>query len=133
MINKATLLARIGKKDSKELKNGIMMATLYVATSRKYKDSKGESQETTVWHNVNFFNKLAEIVNKYAHVGDLVYIEGEINNKQITTGEKQGQWAYSVTGNEIKFLPTGRKKSDESKADKKVIDETSFNDDMIPF
>ena len=133
MINKATLLARIGKKDHKELKNGSMMATLYVATSRKYKDSKGDAQEITVWHNVNFFNKLAEIVIKYAHVGELVYIEGEISNKQITQGEKQGQWAYSITGSEIKFIPSGKKKAAESDHKKKELQKDDFEDDMIPF
>lgn len=135
MINKATLLGRIGKKDTKEIKNGSTMTNLYIATSRKYKDSQGDSQVVTTWHNVNFFNKLSDIVSKYAHVGEMVYIEGEINNKQITKGEREGQWVYSVTGNEIKFIPTNKKKSDsdDPKPQDKSLPEAEFHDDMIPF
>lgn len=128
MINKATLMGRIGKKDTKELKNGGSMTNLYLATSRKYTDSKGDQQVITVWHNVNFFNKLADVVKKYAHVGDLVYIEGEINNKQMVNGDNPGQWHYSVTGSEIKFIPTGKKKTEESNNSQE-----NFEDNDIPF
>lgn len=133
MINEATLIGRIGKKDSKTLKNGSEMALLSIATSRKWIDGNGQQQENTTWHNVNFFNKLAEIVNKYAEVGGLVYIKGEINNKQITSGEREGQWAYSITGNQIKLIPTGAKKDKESKPDKKQDDLDEFDDDSITF
>jgi single-strand DNA-binding protein len=111
MINEATLIGRIGKKDIRPLKNGTEVATLYIATSKKWLDANGNQTEQTTWHNVNFFNKLADIVKRYAHVGGLVYIKGEINNKQIEKGERQGQWAYSVTGSQIKLLPSSTKKN----------------------
>ncbi|KTD02653.1 single-stranded DNA-binding protein [Legionella feeleii] len=117
MINEATLIGRVGKKDVRPLKNGTDMATIYLATSKHWIDKSGEKQEQTVWHNVNFFDKLADIVNKYAHVGNLVYIKGEINHKQIKEGEKAGQWAYSITANQIKILPSGAKKDASESCD----------------
>ena len=138
MINEATLIGRIGKKDIRSLKDGSEVATLYIATSKKWRDDKGAQTEQTTWHNVNFFNKLADIVKHYAHVGGLVYITGEIHNKQITHGEKQGQWAYSVTANKITLLPSGSKKdSPETKLspeNQRFAEELSeeFVDD-IPF
>lgn len=147
MINEATLIGRIGKKDIRELKNGTEMATLYLATNRKWLDSSGVQQEQTVWHNVNFFNKLADIVKKYAHVGNLVYIKGEINHKQITKGEREGQWAYSITGSQLKLLPSGTKKAADnttnenpdheavipSKTTKKFVEDYDDLNDTIPF
>lgn len=141
MINKATLVGRVGKKDTRTLKNGTEMATIYLATNRQWIDAQGQKQEQTVWHNVNFFNKLADVVNKYAHVGNLVYIEGEINHKQITDGEKAGQWAYSVTANQFKMLPSGKKEGDSKPAAaapakapaKKTYSEYEEFDDQIPF
>jgi single-strand DNA-binding protein len=108
MINKVTLLGRVGKKDYKPTRNGSFLCNVSVATSRKYLDSQASQREVTTWHNVNFFNKLADIANKYLHVGDLVYIEGEISNRKI---EENGvnRIIHSILGNEIKFIPTGKK------------------------
>ena len=113
MINEATLIGRIGKKDIRDLKNGTEMATLYMATAKKWVDTDGVMQEKTVWHNVNFFGKLPEIIKKYAHVGDLVYIRGEINHKQIVDGDKKGQWSYSITGSQIKFLSSSKRSAEK--------------------
>jgi single-strand DNA-binding protein len=136
MINEATLIGRIGKKDFRSLKNGSEVATLYIATSKKWLDDKGAQTEQTTWHNVNFFNKLADIVKRYAHVGGLVYIKGEINNKQITQGERQGQWAYSITASQLKLLPAGKKDNSQDNpisAQQKAHESDKEYDDSIPF
>lgn len=131
MINEVTLIGRVGKKDTRTLKNGSELSTIYLATNRKWTDSDGKTQEQTTWHNVNFFNKLSDIVKKYVEVGNLVYIKGEVNHKQITHGDRQGQWAYSVTAQAIRILPTSPKKQNETK----VVEpeQSSFDDSDIPF
>ncbi len=113
MINRATILGRIGKKDSKETKDGQQMTKLSIATNRKHKDATGESKEQTTWHMVVLFNKLADISAKYAHVGDLVYIEGDINHRKIEDGEYAGRMVYSITAHAMKVIPTGRKNIEE--------------------
>lgn len=109
MLNKATLVGRVGKVDSKPLKNGSTMTTVSLATSRKFADTNGEKKEITTWHMVNFFSKMADVAAKYVHVGDLILVEGEINHKKIESGEKAGQWAYSLTANDVKFLSSSNK------------------------
>ena len=109
MLNKATLVGRVGKVDSKPLKNGSTMTTVSLATSRKFTDTNGEKKEITTWHMVNFFSKMADVAAKYVHVGDLILVEGEINHKKIESGEKAGQWAYSLTANDVKFLSSSNK------------------------
>lgn len=113
MLNKATLIGRVGKKENKPVKTG-NMTTLCIATNRKYLDSKGQNCEQTTWHTVNFFSKLADIAFKYVHVGDLVYIEGEINHKQVDNPNGGSKWLYSINGSEIKFLPNMRKAKDDN-------------------
>ena len=130
MINQGTLLGRVGKKDSKTTKSGTNVTILSVATSKKYKDASGTMQEITTWHNVNCFSKMADIASKYVHVGDLIYVQGEIQNKKIESGERAGQYIYSIHANDIKFIP---KQKADSPA-KKVSSETEdFEDDEIPF
>lgn len=139
MINEATLIGRVGKKDLRTLKNGTNMATLYLATTNQWVDKAGTKQVQTVWHNVNFFDKLADIANKYAHVGNLVYVKGQINNKEITEGERKGQWAYSITAKEIKLLPSAKKESESTEPQKTTRAAQGFNNayedlnDQIPF
>lgn len=134
MINTAMLLGRVGKKDTKSLRNGGEVTVLSIATSKKYKDSTGQNQEQTTWHNVNCFSKLSEIANKYVHVGDLVFIQGEIQNKKIENGDKAGQYIYSIHANDIKFIPKGNKSENQSKSDqKKSGNEFTIDDNEIPF
>lgn len=135
MINEAILVGHVGKKDTKTLNNGGEITVISLATSTKYKDSSGEKQVRTTWHNINCFSKLAEIAAKYVHVGDQIYVRGEINNKKIETGERAGQYIYSVTAQDIKFMQSAKKKEPESKPnqEKKKAPYNDFDDDMIPF
>lgn len=127
MINKLFLLGRVGNKDVKTIKNGSEMVSLSIATSRKYYDSKGDKREQTTWHTVNVFNKLADIANKYVHVGDIVSIIGEVLHRKVED-EKGTRWIYSVTANEINLIP-GQKKENN----KQEEESSSFEDDFLPF
>jgi single-strand DNA-binding protein len=108
MINRVTLLGRIGKKDYKTTKNGIALCTLSIATHKRYIDGHGQKKQITNWHMVYFFDKLSEITNKYAMVGNLVYVEGEINNRTIQEDGKN-KILNLITANKIEFIPTGSK------------------------
>lgn len=133
MINYAMILGRVGKKDNRTLKNGGEITSLSIATSKKYKDASGTSQEQTTWHNVSCFSKLSEVANKYVHVGDLVFVQGEIQHKKIESGERAGQYAYSVHANEIKFVPSGRKSEAKPAQEKKNRQYDFEDDDVLAF
>ena len=113
MLNKACLLGRIGKKDSKQVKTGDM-TTLSIATSKKYTDSSGTKHEDTTWHTVNFFGKLANISAQYAHVGDMIYIEGEINHREVESTNGSKNWRYSINGSQLTFIPKGSPKKQDA-------------------
>lgn len=109
MINIATLLGRVGKKYTNPLGDGKEVTVISIATNKKYKDSQGNPHNKTTWHNVSCFSKLSDIAKKYVNVGDFVFIQGEIQNTKIISGNKEGQHIYSVIANEIKFIPTEKK------------------------
>ena len=135
MINEAILVGHVGKKDTKTLNNGGEITVISLATTTKYKDSSGEKQVRTTWHNINCFSKLAEVAAKYVHVGDTIYVRGEINNKKIEQGERAGQYIYSVTAQDIRFMQSAKKKDTESKLsqEKKKSSYNDFDDSEIPF
>jgi single-strand DNA-binding protein len=136
MFNEVTLPGRIGKKDAYQLKNGGEMINLSLATSRTWTDQQGNKQEKTTWHNINCFNKLGDIAKRYAHVGNPLFVKGEVNHKKITHGDREGEMSYSVTATHITLLPGASKKSgkeDSEKAEPETIQEEEFDDSEVPF
>lgn len=136
MINRVTLLGRIGKKEYKQTKTGSCLCQLSIATEEKYLDSMGMQKKVTTWHNVNFFSKLAEIANNYTMVGDLIYIEGKISNKKI---EENGinRMIHSIIGEKMQFLPRASKdnmtKSDEEHLPDSHPKESEWDTHDVPF
>jgi single-strand DNA-binding protein len=127
MINEATLIARIGKKSVKQLKTGKEMVQLSVATNDSWIDPDGIKQESTTWHYIHLFGKLAEQAKAMAQVGQLLFIRGKINNKQIESGERKGQWVSSITASQFKFLD---RPNDAPAAKSQIKDPYDFSDDV---
>ena len=103
MINRVIILGRIGFIESKN-HNGMQYTKLSVATNEKWKDKNGEKQEKTIWHNVCGFNKLAEIMARYAKKGDIVYVEGKINQNKYKDESGVEKISQSITATEFKIL-----------------------------
>lgn len=110
-VNKVILVGRVGKDpDVRALNDGTQVANFSIATSESYKDKKtGEKKETTTWHSLVLWRQLAEIAAKYVHKGDLLYIEGKIQNRSY---EKDGITRYvtEIVVNNMTML--GSKKHD---------------------
>ena len=96
MLNKVTLIGRLGKDpETKTLPSGDAVTNFSVATTEKWKDKQsGEAKETTEWHRISMFGKLAEIAGKYLKKGALVYLEGSIKTRKWT--DKDGIEKYST-------------------------------------
>src|SRR5215469_17169525 len=92
-VNKVILVGNVGKDpDIKYTPSGIPVAKVSLATNEKYKDKSGEWQERTEWHNLVFWQRLAEIVGEYVRKGSKVYVEGRLqtsNWEDKQSGEKK--------------------------------------------
>ena len=136
MVNKVTILGRVGKTpEVKYLEGGMAVAKLTIATTEKYKNAKGEVVESTEWHNVTAWRKLAEIIEKYVQKGQLLYIEGKI---KYSKSEKDGKTSYftEIVANELKMFPkahnSGSQETTEAKTESQSDDAEAFPDDL-PF
>lgn len=79
MINKTTLIGRIGKDpEIKRLESGKVVAKFSLATSDSYKDKAGEWQEQTEWHTIVAWASKAEYVERRFKKGMLIYVEGKL-------------------------------------------------------
>lgn len=99
-LNKAMIIGRLGQDpEVRYTQSNTAVATLSVATSEKYKDRNGELQESTEWHRVVAWGRLAEICQEYLKKGSLAYFEGPIQTREWE--DKDGQKRYTT---EIKAL-----------------------------
>jgi single-strand DNA-binding protein len=103
MVNKVTLIGRIGNIDVKDTKSGDKLTNLSVATSESYKDKNGEWQEKTEWHRCTIFKEFV------ADKGDLCYLEGK-----ITYREHEGKYYTDIIASYVRKLSyKGEKQSEQ--------------------
>jgi single-strand DNA-binding protein len=99
-LNKAMVIGRLGADpEVRYTQSNTAVATMNVATTERYKDRNGELQESTEWHRIVAWGRLAEICQQYLKKGSLAYFEGPIQTREWE--DKDGQKRYTT---EIKAL-----------------------------
>lgn len=105
MLNKVILIGRLGRDpEVRYMPNGEAVCNFSVATSESWKDSNGQKQERSEWHNVTMYRKLAEIAGEYLKKGSQVYLEGKIKSRKYTDKNGVERTAYEIIANEMKML-----------------------------
>lgn len=145
-VNKVILVGNLGADpETRFMPSGDPICNLRLATTDSYKDkNSGERKETTEWHRVVMFNRLAEIAGQYLKKGSQVYIEGRIQTRKWTDKEGQERYSTEIVANEMKML--GRREgmgapqdsndgADYAPAPRKDKPKPAFDDlgDDIPF
>ena len=90
-MNKVMLIGHVGQDpEVRYVDQGVAVARVRLATTeRGYTLANGtQVPDRTDWHTVLLWRKLAEIVEKYVHKGDKLYVEGRI--RYTTWDDKQG-------------------------------------------
>ena len=132
-VNKLILVGRVGKDpEMHTFPNGDLLAKFSLATDDSYKDKQGAKVEQTDWHNVRVIGKLVDVVQKYVHKGDLLFIEGKIKTRSY---EKDGVTKYltEVYCNQLTMLGN---KSDKPQHEPTLSPEpvaNQGNTDDLPF
>lgn len=96
-MNKVMLIGNVGKEpDVRYVDHGVAVARLSLATTeRGYTLPNGtQVPDRTDWHNVVLWRRLAEVVERYVHKGDKLYIEGRL--RYTVYDDKQGR-RHTVT------------------------------------
>jgi single-strand DNA-binding protein len=107
-VNKVILMGNCGRDpEIRYLPSGQAVANVSVATTTRRKDkTSGENVETTEWHRVTFFDRLAEIAGEYLKKGNPVYIEGRIKYGKFTNKDGVEQNTCDIVATEMQLLGT---------------------------
>jgi len=103
--NKVQLIGNLGNNpEIITLDSGKKLAKFSIATNETYKNSKGEKQTETQWHNVVAWNKTAEIIEKYLQKGSEVAVEGKLTSRSYDDKEGNKRYITEVVINEMLML-----------------------------
>jgi len=114
MYSITTLMGNVGgDPEVKKLQSGISIAKLSLATSKRVKQQDGEYKEVTQWHNLIFWDKKAEVVEKYVKKGSKIFVTGEIEYRSYDNKDGQKVYVTEIVVNELKMLDS-KKDSDKN-------------------
>lgn len=127
-LNKAILIGTLGKDpETRYSQDGSAVCSFSIATNEKWKSKNGEKKESTEWHRISAFGKLAEICGQYLKKGASVYIEGKINTRKWKDKDGNERYTTQIIADTMQMLG-GKTESAPNKP--KTVD--ALEDD-IPF
>ncbi len=105
-VNKVILVGNLGKDpEVRYMPNGGAVANVTVATSEQWKDKQtGEQKERTEWHNVVFYQRLAEIVGEYLKKGSQIYVEGSLRTRKWQDKNGNDRYTTEIIASEMQML-----------------------------
>jgi len=105
-INKVILVGNLGADpETRYTTNGDAICNIRLATTDTWKDkSTGEKRETTEWHRVVFYRKLAETANQFLRKGSQIYVEGRIKTRKWQDKDGQDRYTTEIEASEMVML-----------------------------
>ena len=148
MFNKVILAGNLARDiEIRYLQSGTAVASTAIAVNRKFKASDGTTKDETMFIDITFWGRTAEIANQYLKKGSQVLVEGRLTLEQWDTdGSKRSKHTVAVEtlqmlgGKEASQGNNNSSYSAPSAAAKPApqeqpqsIPEIDINDDEIPF
>ena len=102
--NKVQLIGRVGADPEIKRFDDKVRAVFALAINEVYYNEKHERVETTHWHNVLYWGKIAEVVEKFVTKGKEVAIEGKLINRTYEDKEGNKRYVTEIVGYELLLL-----------------------------
>jgi single-strand DNA-binding protein len=115
LVNNVRLCGNIGTApEVKTFADNKKVVRLNLATSETYKDSKGEKQTLTTWHNISCWNNNAIFAEKYVSKGDTLLIDGKLRHRVYTDKDGVKRSAWEIECNEIHIVKKAQVKTEQA-------------------
>ena len=118
-LNKVMIIGRLTRDpELRTIPSGQTVATFSVATSQQWKDSSGQAQSRTEYHNIVAWRKLADIVGQYLKKGKKVYIEGRLRTRSWDDQSGNKKYRTEIVADNMIMLgsPTGQNSGEQAAA-----------------
>lgn len=137
-INQVTILGKAGRDAEIKDAGTSKVARFSVATSEGgYKKTDGtDVPRVTHWHNIQCWNKLAELAGKIVTKGATIAINGKITYREYETRDGQKKSVTEIIANDIILCSGGEEKSEQNAnkvaTDANYIPAESLTKDNVP-
>ena len=113
-----------------------LVVNMMITTTHKYKQNDGEIVERSQTNKAALWGKLAEL-NRDVQQGDLVSLEGRLQNKKVQDKSGVERWETEIVANQFETLVASGTRPQESEDFGEPPPQTQsageFDDDSIPF
>lgn len=101
-MNRVTLIGHLGADpDLKKTPGGDSICTFAMATNERWLDkATGDWKQSTEWHRITIFGKLADTVAKTLCKGSEVLIEGKLKTRRYNKGD-QTHYSTEIHAREV--------------------------------
>lgn len=104
-LNKVLLIGNLTRDpETRYTGNSTPVTTFGLATNKSWKDADGNAQESTQFHNIVAWNKMAEICQQLLAKGMKVYIEGELNTRSWEGEDGQTKYKTEIRVSDMILL-----------------------------
>lgn len=104
-LNKVFLIGRLTQEpEIRSTPTGQSVCTLRLATNRVWTNN-GQKQESTEYHTVIAWSRLAEIASRYLRKGGLVMIEGRLQTRNWTGQDNVKRYITEVVAENLQLGP----------------------------
>ncbi|MCY4611901.1 MAG: single-stranded DNA-binding protein [Gammaproteobacteria bacterium] len=105
-VNKVILVGTLGADpELRQTNSGSSVCNMRIATNDWRRDSAtNERVETTEWHNIVLFKRLAEVAERYLKKGSQVYIEGKLRTRKWQDRDGNNRYSTEVIANDMQLL-----------------------------
>jgi len=108
-VNKVILIGNLGRDpELRYTKSGQAVANFSLATSERWKDKDGQSQERTEWHRIVTWGKTAELCAQFLSKGEKAYFEGRLQTREYEDKEGIKRNTTEIVAQNVTFLGTKR-------------------------
>ena len=126
-MNKVMLIGNVGQEpEVRYVDAGVAVAKLTLATTERGYTLQNGTQvpARTDWHRIILWKRLAEVVEKYVHKGDKLYIEGRL--RYSTYDDKNGirHNLTEIWAENMEMLTPKSQSGKTSTEHQKLVDET---------
>ena len=116
--NTVRLTGRLGKDaEIRNIRDGVQVINLSMATSERYRTSSGEQKEHIEWHDAYKFGKNLEKLAQHLKKGTTVTVEGALRSeKWEKSGVQVKSWKVKINELQFNSSPVGRQTGVENGA-----------------
>jgi single-strand DNA-binding protein len=107
MYNKVVLVGYLTRDvEIRYSQSGSAIGNVGIATNRRWKSQTGEQRDETMFIDLTFFGRTAEIANQYLRKGSKVLVDGRLIFQQWTAQDGTKRSKHSVTVENLTMLDT---------------------------